>query len=171
MDRLADIHMRYWPEYHKSAEFAPSHRWVIHLLEKEMRKISPGISLPYYVRIKLIIELNYQLKNTQAAQVDAAHPEKSIVWQMLGTTGIHNTGYCLTDGLYAGLNTNRCIRRQWSENGTVPAIDGLEHLSTLLQLPKTTWEQIFLFGGLHFITHLAFGGYRGDMSLDTAPYE
>ena len=99
-----------------------------------------------------------------------AHPEKSIVWQILGTGGVHNTGYCVTDGLYAGLNTNRCIRREWNENGTIPVFEGLEHHSHWLQM-DTFEEQIFYLAGFHFIPHLGIGGYRGDMSLDTAPYE
>ena len=107
----------------------------------------------------------------QGAQVDSAHPEKSIVWQMMGTTGVHNTGYCLRDGLYSGLNTNRCTRRQWSANGTVPPIDGLELYTSLLQFSQTFMMQYSFFSGLHFITHLAVGGYRGDFSIDTAPFE
>ena len=103
--------------------------------------------------------------------MDAAHPEKSIVWQILGTTGTHKAGYCVTDGLYAGLNTNRCTRREWNPNGTIPAIDGLEHQAVFLQMTKTFNEEAFFIGGVHFIPHLAFGGYRGDMSLDTAPFE
>ena len=51
MDRIADVHQRFWPEHHKTAEFAVSHRWLIHVLEKEMRKISPEITLPYYVSL------------------------------------------------------------------------------------------------------------------------
>ena len=49
INRIADIHQRYWPETHKAAEFAVFHRWINHELEKEMRKINPSITLPYYV--------------------------------------------------------------------------------------------------------------------------
>ena len=51
------------------------------------------------------------------------------------------------------------------------SLDGVEHLAALLQMAKTNWEFTFLFAGLHFIFHLAFGGYCGDMSIDSAPYE
>ena len=57
------------------------------------------------------------------------------------------------------------------QNGTIPAIDGLEHHSGWLQMPKSYNESTFFISGVHFVTHLAIGGYRGDMSLDTAPYE
>ena len=103
--------------------------------------------------------------------MDAAHPEKSIVWQTLGTTGVHNTGYCVRDGLYSGLNTTRCIRRQWNLNATVPAIDGLELVTRWLHLGPSFAPSNFYLSGIHFLTHLAIGGYSGDMSVDTAPYE
>ena len=59
MGRIASVHQRYWPETHKAAEFSASHRWINHLLEKEMRKISPGITLPYYVSLKNLILINF----------------------------------------------------------------------------------------------------------------
>jgi tyrosinase len=49
MDRFATIHSRYWPEGHKTSEGGPWHRWFINEFEKEMRKIDPEITLPYYV--------------------------------------------------------------------------------------------------------------------------
>ena len=176
MDRIADVHQKYWPETHKAAEFAPFHRWINHELEKEMRKICPGITLPYYVSLKSLglsknLEKSLILIKTQSPHEERAHPEKSIVWQILGTSGVHNTGYCLTDGLYAGLKTNRCIKREWNENGTIPVIDGPEHHTFWMQNAKTYNESTGLIGGNHFVPHLAFGGYRGDMSVDTAPFE
>ncbi len=49
MDRLTWIHTNYWPATHKFAEAYIWHRWFINVLEKEMRKIKPHITLPYWV--------------------------------------------------------------------------------------------------------------------------
>jgi hypothetical protein len=49
MDRLTWIHSHYWPATHKFAEAMIWHRWLLNELEKEMRKIKPDITLPYWV--------------------------------------------------------------------------------------------------------------------------
>jgi len=49
MDRLTWIHSRYWPGTHKFAEAMIWHRWLLNEIEKEMRKIKPDITLPYWV--------------------------------------------------------------------------------------------------------------------------
>jgi hypothetical protein len=52
MSRFADIHSRYWAEVHKTAQLGPWHRWFVNELEKQMRKLSRDITIPYYVSYK-----------------------------------------------------------------------------------------------------------------------
>jgi tyrosinase len=49
MDRFSSIHARYWPQTHKPSETIIWHRWFLNEFEKEMRKIDPQITLPYWV--------------------------------------------------------------------------------------------------------------------------
>ena len=49
MDLLSLVHGTYWPYIHKFGEVVPWHRWHINQFEKEMKKINPNISLPYWV--------------------------------------------------------------------------------------------------------------------------
>ena len=51
MWELAEIHAKCWVPGHKSVEGAMSHRYLAHLLEMEMMKIDPGVTLPYWVRL------------------------------------------------------------------------------------------------------------------------
>jgi len=70
MDRFAKLHAKYWPSTHKANEGAIWHRWFLNELEKEMRKINPSISMPYWVlwknysnKPKLIFLLLQLLRN------------------------------------------------------------------------------------------------------------
>ncbi len=49
MDTFSLIHATYCPSVHKFSEAIPWHRWHINELEKEMRKINPRVTMPYWV--------------------------------------------------------------------------------------------------------------------------
>lgn len=49
MDKFSLIHAAYWPATHKFAEGIPWHRWHVNELEKELRKINPRVTMPYWV--------------------------------------------------------------------------------------------------------------------------
>ena len=49
MDMYSLVHGSYWSSIHKFSEAVPWHRWHINEFEKEMRKINPKITLPYWV--------------------------------------------------------------------------------------------------------------------------
>jgi hypothetical protein len=65
-----------------------------------------------------------------------------------------------------------CLRRQWNANKTIPILEPLEWLTAALQL-SDSWGKLEVFGGInyHFKTHLAVGGWAGDMSITVAPNE
>src|ERR1700733_3831016 len=57
MAELADIHYGYWPAGHKTGDVAPFHRKINLELEKRLMAMDPSITLPYWVRTYIHIEL------------------------------------------------------------------------------------------------------------------
>ena len=55
-DLFSLVHGSYWPAIHKFAEAVPWHRLHINRFEKEMRKINPNITLPYWVRLIIFFQ-------------------------------------------------------------------------------------------------------------------
>ncbi|CAG2113172.1 unnamed protein product, partial [Medioppia subpectinata] len=154
MDRLADIHYGYWPAGHKTADFVPFHRQLGNELEKELMKIDPSVTLPYW-----------------GTPVDFATPHKSLIFDYFGHAGTHNNSYCVRDGpLYGFLDINRCMRRQWHLDKYMPAWEAPEIDTSLIQNADSYIILSLQLVGFHFYVHLAFG-YAADMSLATAPYE
>ena len=49
LNRLTDIHSRFWPTYHKSIEGFPGHLIMSVIVDEELDKIDPGVVTPYWV--------------------------------------------------------------------------------------------------------------------------
>jgi tyrosinase len=49
MDKFTEIHNRFWVKSHKTREAIVWHRWFLNEMEKEMKKINPDVTLPYWV--------------------------------------------------------------------------------------------------------------------------
>ncbi|CAG2175935.1 unnamed protein product, partial [Oppiella nova] len=152
MDMYSLVHGSYWSSIHKFSEAVPWHRWHINEFEKEMRKINPKITLPYWEYI-----------------TDFGAPEKSSIWRTFGRAGNRYNGYCVPDGAFAYQMVENpephCIRRQWNLNKTMPVWEPPEWVTSLTQTSKT-WPQFAQLLGYsaHFKTHLYVGGYEGEMS-------
>jgi tyrosinase len=62
MDRFSLIHAAYWPATHKFAEGITWHRWHVNQIERELRKINPRVTMPYWVIcILFIVKLFYKI--------------------------------------------------------------------------------------------------------------
>ena len=105
VSRFAEIHYTYWAEAHKFAEAVNWHLWFITQFEKEMKKINPSVSMPYW--------------NWQSEFIGA---EKSIVFDIFGHSGTADDDYCVRDGRLPNAQctfpTPHCVRRQWKPNNT-----------------------------------------------------
>ena len=196
MDRMTDIHHKYWAAVHKYSVGNLWHRWFIVLFEKEMLRINPNVTLPYWDHT-----------------LDFAEPHKSKVWDLFGHAGTAANDYCVADGPFANMTfqvpTTHCLRRQFNPDGTINPWEGPEwssayhqmsvdyrilikavHLfsnwSTPATLPRSIqvtknvlrtldpltslWSQYALVSAFfgHFKTHLSVGGFNGDMSRSYA---
>ena len=150
---IADLHVRYWPAWHKCPEFVSIHRWLYKQLEAQMRAIDPDVTIPYSFP---------WLFGTQA--------ERASIWNYLGTSGNYSNGYCVTNGFYPGALIP-CIKRQWSPRGTIYPMGTPEFITYLIHnspnFPALTVNVL----GIHFQAHLNYGGYPGQLSITLAPYE
>jgi hypothetical protein len=65
-----------------------------------------------------------------------------------------------------------CLRRQWNANKTKPILEPLEWVTAVFQIADS-WQKYGNLGGInyHFKTHLAIGGWAGDMSITVATNE
>ncbi|CAG2108021.1 unnamed protein product [Medioppia subpectinata] len=152
MDLYSLVHGSYWPSIHKFSEAVPWHRWHINQFEREMRKINPKITLPYWEYI-----------------TDFAAPEKSSIWKTFGRAGGRHNGYCVPDGAFAYQRVQypnpHCLQRQWNTNKTMPVWEPPEWVTSLTQTSKTWGDFAQLLGySAHFKIHLHVGGYEGEMS-------
>jgi hypothetical protein len=111
----------------------------------------------------------------QEVTKEFATPEKSIIWDYFGHAGTEQNGYCVPDGPFSNLKVlkeQRCLRRQWNKDETIPPYSPPEWDTAMLQMTDT-WLLLNILAALntHFKTHFAMGGYNGDMSLFSAPIE
>ena len=196
MDRMTLIHHNSWPAVHKYGVGLPWHRWFIMLFEKEMLRINPKVTLPYWDYF-----------------TDFAEPHKSKIWDLFGHAGTAANDFCVADGPFANMTltvpTPHCFRRQWNPDGTMNPWEAPEWVSAYTQMsvdyrllvkelqllanwstpatiprslklmknvlktmnPFTSiWSQYALgnaYNG-HFKTHLSVGGFNGDMSRSYA---
>ena len=100
-------------------------------------------------------------------------PERSIIWDYFGRAGDERNGYCIRGGEFDDVfltREQRCIRRQWNTDGTIPNWYSPEYYTSYLQNRNST---LYSSEGSnhHFKTHLFTGGYNGDMSVKVAPNE
>jgi hypothetical protein len=193
IDRFTKIHNTYWPAAHKFGEGLNWHRWFINELEKEMLKINPSVTMPYW-----------EYMNEFSA------PEKSIIWDLFGHAGNETNDYCIKDGPFAYQRVRypkpHCVRRQWNRDGTIPLWEPPEWITAINQIgvipsflrpllrtlflhtndlrtatdlvsfvatldpTLKPWSQysILLAYVAHFKTHLASGGYNGELSIPIA---
>ena len=152
---LTDLHSRHWPAWHKTGETDTTHRWLSNQLEKIMRSIDPQTTLPYW-----------------DSTVYGSQPERSSLWDVLGHSGNYSDGYCVGDGIYKDWNLIPCMKRHWSPRGTIYPWFTPEFVSAYLQLSSSFSDfDGFSNGGDHFPIHLNVGGYEGQYSVSTAPYE
>ena len=197
MDKMTEIHHRLWPAVHKYDVGVNWHRWFIMVFEKEMLRINPKVTLPYWDHFN-----------------DFAEPHKSKIWDLFGHAGTAANDYCVADGPFANMTfkvpTPHCLRRQFKPDGTMNPWEGPEwatsfqrrgidfrflvkgslllgNWSTLDTIPRTLkafknafrtytpltsiysqYVMLMTFTG-HFKTHLSVGGFNGDMSRSYAP--
>lgn len=196
-DKFTHIHATHWSATHKFGDALNWHRWFINEMEKEMLKINPFVSMPYWEYLS-----------------EFSAPEKSIIWDYFGHAGDKNQNFCVMDGPFANQTVrypkSHCLRREWNRDGTIPVWEPSEWLTAINQIgilpkmlkpeiitllkhstPKTLlkntkdvisilktidpmnkpWSQfaILLAFTAHFKTHLSLGGFNGDLSTAIAP--
>jgi hypothetical protein len=119
--RFTKIHDSYWAATHKFVEDISWHRWLMNEMEKEMMKINPSVTLPYW-----------------DFSSDFSAPEKSIIWDFFGHAGNESQDYCVSDGPFAYQQLNypkpHCLRREWSEKGTIPVWEPPEWMTAINQM-------------------------------------
>ena len=132
VQRLTDLHVKYWPAWHKTPEFLPGHRWINNEIEKIMRSIDPGVTLPYWD------------PHTYAVQ-----PERSSIWDTLGHSGNYSNGYSVPDGLYALWDLVPSMKRHWEEGGTILPWFTQEIITSHIQT-STNFKELSPFGWFSF---------------------
>ncbi|XP_054161634.1 uncharacterized protein LOC128959653 [Oppia nitens] len=120
MDYMTAFHLKSWPQVHKYGEGLPWHRWFINEMEKEMMRLDPSVTLPYW---------NYF--------TDYAEPHLSIIWDYFGRAGNAQNDYCVPDGPFAGQIVKHpephCLRRQWIDDKFMQAWESPEWISTVIE--------------------------------------
>ena len=154
VQRLADLHVKHWPAWHKGPEILPSHRWFTNEFERIMLSIDSYTTLPYW-----------------DPYTYGSQPERSSIWHTLGHSGTYANGYSVADGIYAEWGLIPTMKRHWSENGTITPWITQEFLTSMIQTARTMSEMVTLSVGLHFPPHIHVGGYEGQYSHRNAPYE
>ena len=196
MDKMTEIHHNYWSSVHKYSVGNLWHQWFLMVFEKEMLRINPSVTLPYWDHF-----------------IEFAEPHKSKIWDLFGHAGTAANDYCVADGPFANMTfkvpTPHCYRRQFNPDGTINpwevpewstayfgmGIDYralfkgsilLSNLSTPDTVPRSLramknvlktlnpltslysqYTTLSAFFG-HFKTHLSIGGFNGDMSRSYA---
>ena len=96
VQNLTDIHVRYWPAWHKEIEYLSAHRFLQKEFDNYLLAIDPTVPLVYW-----------------DPYTYATHPELSSVWDVLGHSGNYSTGWCVRDGIYFDWGISRpCIKRE-----------------------------------------------------------
>ena len=152
--RLADVHVKVWPAWHKTPEFFPSHRYFAIEFERLMQKIDPGVTLPHW-----------------DSYTYGAQPDRSSIWDTLGHSGNYSTGYSVTDGIYGELNLVPTLKRHWLPDGKLAPWFTQEFISSMIQSAENYREMTASSLGLHYPPLLNMGGYEGQYSVRSAPYE
>ena len=103
--------------------------------------------------------------------MDCVNPHETIIWKYFGTHGTKENNWCVTDSVFTEETKDRCIKREWNPDGTIPPWYCPEIDIGLVSSPFTM--PIFWIGAAatHFHAHLNGGGYNGHYSISTAPYE
>jgi hypothetical protein len=118
-----------------------------------MRAIDPDVTIPYSI-----------------PWLFGAQAERASIWDYFGTYGNYSNGYCVTNGFYPdGLTP--CLKRQWSPRGTIYPICTPEFITYLIQNSPNYAALSQNIAGIHFQAHLNYGGYPGELSVRTAPFE
>jgi len=103
---------------------------------------------------------------------DFSDPKKSLVFKYFGTNGTYANGHCVEDGMFEGLGLKECVRRHWRNNNQLMTpFESPEMFTNWLQHSEQPTLMAALFGSFHFVHHLSIGGYEGDFSVPSAPYE
>ena len=152
VQNLTDIHVKYWPAWHKTPEFLPGHRWLNFEFEKIMQSIDPGVTLPYWDPHIYV------------------QPERSSIWDTFGHSGYYSNGYSVPDGIYAEWDLVPSIKRHWQADGTILPWFTQEIVTSFIQTSKS-FVDLARLAGYHFGPHLNIGGYEGQFSYRNAPYE
>ena len=151
IDRIAKVHLDWAEEAHYTPYFLPWHRVFTWLMETEMRKISPGITIPYWYW-----------------PYDANNPNKSPIFHdfYLGTkTG--PKGDCNWLASYPEkhclVRNYRVLKRFYSE----------KTVSKLVYNKKLSFAEFAkkFEVGPHGIVHTEIGGKYGDMTDMASPYD
>lgn len=50
INRMTEVHARYWPAWHKSVEASAAHSQIINIIENALDSIVPGLTMPYWVK-------------------------------------------------------------------------------------------------------------------------
>ncbi|KAJ1982746.1 hypothetical protein H4R35_000105 [Dimargaris xerosporica] len=99
-DEFAKRHAEHHPTTHSVDMFITYHRMFLLEMEDILHEAVPGVVVPYW-------NIPY----------DADHPEKSIMWQIFGTSDVSGgKANCIPDGPFKGLMTKAtgksdCVRR------------------------------------------------------------
>ena len=138
------------------AAFLPWHRAYLHRMERELQKIDPEVTLPYW---------NWAL--------DSENPLGSVVLSDLffGTTGKPEDSYCVTDGYFrSASNETACIKRGIpADAGGFLTLSNLKEV--LVESPDygrfvNTMENGL---GLHGHLHMFLGGNMANLNSPRDP--
>ena len=161
-DDFANLHTdpEVWEVAHSDtsglqAAFLPWHRVYLRRMERELQKIDPEVTLPYW---------NWAL--------DSENPLNSPVLSEVfyGTTGSSNTSYCVVDGSFKDASNSTCIRRALpSDPGGFLTLVNLKQVLT--ESPDygrfvNRMENGF---GLHGHLHMFLGGDMADLDSPRDP--
>ncbi|KAJ9074313.1 hypothetical protein DSO57_1007734 [Entomophthora muscae] len=151
LDNLCKMHLDYAEFTHATPYFLPWHRQFTHHFERQLRKVNPRVSLPYW---------NWSL--------DSQAPERSVVLSedYFGSQG----SKCLSDGPLTGWRCRfpekHCLSRSYDGGETISAFYSPELLSHTLDGRKTYDEfRRAIEGPPHGNVHNNIGG---DMSTMTS---
>lgn len=158
-DDFVGLHMKVGLTAHFVAAFLPWHRLFTFKFEQHLRRITPGISLPYW---------DWGRDDLQYT------PHKLDVFsgKYFGTKGNLDGFWCLEDGfaanwttVYPKTNTDvACVRRQWDRGQKIGSFWGNEMMDTLIERHVTYQGFRDAFeNGPHFLVHNNVGGTNGDL--------
>ncbi|KAJ9070431.1 hypothetical protein DSO57_1008171 [Entomophthora muscae] len=165
-DQLVKLHVDNRVPAHNNPVFLPWHRHFLHHFQTELRRVSPGIVVPYW-----------------DTSIDSQQPEQSELFTeaYMGGSGNQANGYCIPSGPFASMRvvvedgnsnaqTPRCIRRSFDGGDRISPFTTSAAMQQIIDTNKdfdSFARQIER--APHALPHVNVGGQFGDFAVMSSP--